>query len=63
MSQLTAALNSAMPFVRFVAVLFAIMTAWAGLSELLPILKQIWSPHGEVTKLAAVTIALALASR
>lgn len=62
MNQIKSALDRTRPFISLVAILFAVVTAWRGLGEFIPIMNQIWSPRGDTIHLAAVTIALALAS-
>ena len=53
-------LKQAQPFVAMVALLFGIIAAWHGLSELLPMLKQIWAPRGSAQSMAIVGAALAI---
>ncbi len=50
------------PFVGMVALLFGIIAAWHGLAELLPVIKQIWSPRGSAQSMAIVGAALAIIS-
>ncbi len=48
------------PFVAMVALLFGIIAAWHGLAELLPVIKQLWSPRGSAQSMAIVGAALAI---
>ena len=62
MNQIKAALDLTRPVIAMVSILFAFIAAWLGLGELIPFLKQIWSPHGDVTHMAIIAAALALAA-
>ena len=48
------------PFVSMVALLFGVIAAWHGLGELLPVIKQVWSPRGSAQSMAIVGAALAI---
>jgi hypothetical protein len=48
------------PFVAMVALLFGVVAAWHGLAELLPVIKQVWSPRGSAQSMAIVGAALAI---
>lgn len=60
MNQVTNILNQLTPFVRMVALLFGVIAAWHGLGELLPVIKQVWSPRGSAQSMAIVGAALAI---
>ncbi len=59
----TQILNALRPLVAFVALLFAVMAAWKGLTEVLPVLAQIFSPRGDAQRMAIIAGALALAAK
>ena len=46
MTQINSILAQLKPFVAMVALLFGVVAAWHGLAELLPVIKQVWSPRG-----------------
>ena len=48
------------PFISMVALLFGAIAAWHGLSELIPVLKQVWSPRGSAQTMALIGAALAI---
>lgn len=48
------------PFIGMIALLFGVIAAWHGLAELLPVIKQIWSPRGTAQSMAIVGAALAI---
>jgi hypothetical protein len=48
------------PFIVMIALVFGFIAAWHGLGELLPIVKQIWSPRGSAQSMALVGAALAI---
>ena len=60
MNQITNILNQLTPFIRMVALLFGVIAAWHGLGELLPVIKQVWSPRGSAQSMALVGAALAI---
>lgn len=62
MKKLTDLLDSLRPFIMMVSILFAALAAWKGLSEIIPVLNQIFSPRGDAQRLAIVAAALALAA-
>ena len=62
MNQIKSALDQTRPFISLVAILFAFLAAWKGLTELLPVLGQVWAPRGDTQHLAVIAAALALAS-
>ncbi len=60
MRQFTDILKSLQPFVLFVALLFGVIAAWHGLSELVPVLRQVWAPKGSAQSMALIGAALAI---
>lgn len=60
MRQITDALAGLAPFIRLVALLFGAIAAWHALSELLPVLRQVWAPRGTAQSMALVGAALAI---
>jgi hypothetical protein len=60
MSQINNILAQLKPFVSMVALLFGVVAAWHGLAELLPVIKQVWSPRGSAQSMAIVGAALAI---
>lgn len=60
MNALTSMLNQARPFISAVALLFGALAAWKGLSEIVPVLGQVFSPRGDAQRLALIAGALAL---
>ena len=48
------------PFISMVALVFGIIAAWHGLGEMIPVVKQIWSPRGTAQSMALVGAALAI---
>jgi hypothetical protein len=60
MSQINNILAQLKPFVAMVALLFGVVAAWHGLAELLPVIKQVWSPRGSAQSMAIVGAALAI---
>lgn len=60
MSQINSILGQLRPFVAMVALLFGVVAAWHGLGELLPVIKQVWSPRGSAQSMAIVGAALAI---
>lgn len=60
MRQVTDILKSLQPFVLFVALLFGVIAAWHGLSELVPVLRQVWAPKGSAQSMALIGAALAI---
>ncbi len=60
MTQINNVLDQLKPFVAMVALLFGVVAAWHGLAELLPVIKQVWSPRGSAQSMAIVGAALAI---
>ena len=60
MNALNQALQATKPFIAAMAMLAAFMTAWSFAADLLPFLRQVWSPKVPTLTTAAVTIALSL---
>ena len=60
MNQITSLLNQTTPFIRLVALLFGFIAAWHALGELVPFIKQLWSPRGSAQSMALVAAALAI---
>lgn len=60
MSTVNQILGQLRPFVAMVALLFGVIAAWHGLAELLPVIKQVWSPRGSAQSMAIVGAALAI---
>ena len=60
MTQINSILAQCKPFVAMVALLFGVVAAWHGLAELLPVIKQVWSPRGSAQSMAIVGAALAI---
>lgn len=60
MNHINQALNSCVPFIRLVALLFGVIAAWHALGELLPVIKQVFSPRGSAQSMAIVAAALAI---
>jgi hypothetical protein len=60
---LTQALNTARPFIQLAAVLAGLMTAWSFVSDLVPVLKQVYTVRTPLLNCAAATIALALVGK
>lgn len=60
MATINGVLAQLRPFVSMVALLFGVIAAWHGLGELLPVVKQIWSPRGSAQSMAIVGAALAI---
>ena len=60
MTQINSMLAQLKPFVAMVALLFGVVAAWHGLAELLPVIKQVWSPRGSAQSMAIVGAALAI---
>jgi hypothetical protein len=60
MTQINSILAQLKPFVAMVALLFGVVAAWHGLAELLPVIKQVWSPRGSAQSMAIVGAALAI---
>lgn len=60
MSTINGVLGQLRPFVAMVALLFGVIAAWHGLAELLPVIKQLWSPRGTAQSMAIVGAALAI---
>lgn len=60
MSTVNQILAQLRPFISMVALLFGVIAAWHGLAELLPMIKQIWSPRGSAQSMAIVGAALAI---
>ena len=60
MTQINSVLAQLKPFVAMVALLFGVVAAWHGLAELLPVIKQVWSPRGSAQSMAIVGAALAI---
>lgn len=63
MARITAAIESALPFVWFVAALFGVIAAWHGLAELFPFLRNVWAPRGSAQSMAIVGGCLAVIAR
>lgn len=59
-STINGVLGQLRPFVAMVALIFGVIAAWHGLAELLPVIKQIWSPRGSAQSMAIVGAALAI---
>lgn len=53
-------LTSLRPFISMVALLFGVIAAWHGLAELIPVIKQLWSPRGSAQSMAIIAAALAI---
>lgn len=60
MGTINSVLGQLRPFVSMVALLFGVIAAWHGLGELLPVIKQVWSPRGSAQSMAIVGAALAI---
>lgn len=60
MTQLTTILSATQPFIRLVALVAGLLCAWGFATDLLPVLKQVWSPRVPVQTSAIVAAALAL---
>lgn len=60
MSLINNVLNQCKPFLYMVAMLFGIIAAWGALSDLLPVLKQVWVPRLPYQPSAIVGAALAI---
>ena len=60
MQQIRSALDVTRPFIGLMALIFGLLAAWHALGELLPIVKQIWSPKGSAQSMALVGACLAL---
>ncbi len=60
MTHINSILGQCKPFVGMVALLFGVVAAWHGLAELLPVIKQVWSPRGSAQSMAIVGAALAI---
>lgn len=58
--KLTALLKDFQPFILLVALLFGIMGAWLALADIVPIIKQVWVPHGTAQAHAIVGACLAI---
>ena len=54
------ALAQCRPFISMVALLFGVIAAWGGLSDLLPVLKQVWTPKSGAQAAAIIGAALAI---
>jgi len=54
------ALVQCKPFISMVALVFGVIAAWHGLGEMIPVVKQIWSPRGTAQSMALVGAALAI---
>lgn len=59
-SAITSILSQTRPFISVVALLFGFIAAWHGLAELVPVIKQVWSPKGSAQSMAIVGAALAI---
>ena len=53
-------LNEFQPFILMVALIFGIIAAWLQFAELLPVIKQVWSPKGSAQSHAIVAACLAI---
>lgn len=62
-SAITQALNATRPFIQLAAMLAGIMTAWSFVSDIVPVLKQVYIVRTPLMNCAAVTIALALVGK
>ena len=60
MTQINNILAQLKPFVAMVALVFGVVAASHGLAELLPVIKQVWSPRGSAQSMAIVGAALAI---
>ena len=54
------AVCAVLSLIATVALLFGVIAAWHGLAELLPVIKQVWSPRGSAQSMAIVGAALAI---
>jgi hypothetical protein len=53
-------LNEARPFIWLVALVFGIMGAWLALADIVPVIKQVWTPRGTAQSHAIVGACLAI---
>lgn len=60
LAPLAAALNAARPLIATAALVFAVLAAWKGLTELVPVLGQIVTVRGDAQRYAVLAGALAL---
>lgn len=60
MNAINQALQATRPFIALVAMVAAFMTAWSFAGDLIPVLKQVWSPRVPTQTSAIVAAALAL---
>lgn len=58
--KLTALLKDFQPFILLVALIFGAMAAWLALADIIPIIKQVWVPHGSAQSHAIVGACLAI---
>ncbi len=54
------ALNACRPFVQMAALLFGVLAAWMAVSDLFPVLKQIYAGRGNAQTHAILAAALAI---
>ncbi|MEM8973962.1 MAG: hypothetical protein AAGD43_18020 [Pseudomonadota bacterium] len=59
-SKLTSILQDCQPFILLVALVFGVMGAWLALADILPIIKQVWTPKGSAQSHAIVGACLAI---
>ena len=62
MNQINSILSQLKPFVAMVALLFGVLAAAKGLSELIPALQQVFPIRGDAQRMAILAAALALVS-
>ena len=59
-NELTGILKRAQPFILLVALIFGVMGAWLALVDIIPVIKQLWSPSGTAQSHAIVGACLAI---
>ena len=59
-SKVNATLQQLAPFVLMVALIFGVLAAWHGFSELFPFARQLWAPRGSAQSMAIVGACLAI---
>ncbi len=60
MKELTALLLKCQPAIVLVALFYGIIAAWLAMADLIPIMKQIWSPAGKAQAVGIVAGCLSL---
>ena len=63
MTILTQILTALRPIVGIASLLFAVLAAWKGLTELVPVLAQIVPVRGDAMRMAVIAGALALVGK